>query len=259
LLLLAPKFSKEVLRELEGKLMKPYIQNVVSYLERRVEAFGLSAANNLCDAVVSGYSCPLTENQQEWPSEHCDHRQVGILYADIADYSRLSEQDEEGTHNRLVESMKTMETYVSANCGRVAHFAGDAILAEFKDADNALNCAINVQLWNLQKNAGLSSDKQILFRIGVNFGDVIADHGDIFGNAVNLTARLEKLAYSGGICVSESVRHRLEEDPSFEFVAMGKQYVKNISEPLEVFWIEFDSEAIEQVDHSCVASASVVT
>ena len=239
--------------------MGPFIQNAVSYLERRIEALGSFAADNRCDDVVSGYSYPLTKFQHVWPSENCDHRQVGILYADIVDYSRLSEQDEVGTHHRLVESMKIMEAHISVNCGRVAHFAGDAILAEFKDADNALNCAINVQLWGLQKNAGLSSDKQILFRIGVNFDDVIADQGDIFGNAVNLAARLEKLACSGGICVSESVRHRLKGHPSFKFVAMGKQYVKNISEPLEVFWIEFDSEAIEQVDHSCVASASVVT
>jgi len=238
--------------------MRPFIQNAVTYLERRIEALGSSAADNLCDAVVSGYSYPLTKYQQAWPSENCDHRQVGILYADIADYARLTEQDEEGTHHRLVESMKIMEAHVSANCGRVAHFAGDAILAEFKDADNALNCAINVQLWDLQRNASLNSDKQILFRIGVNFGDVIADQGDIFGNAVNLAARLEKLAYSGGICVSESVRHRLKGHPSFKFVAMGKQYVKSISEPVEAFWIEFDSEAIEQVDHTCATTLSEV-
>jgi class 3 adenylate cyclase len=236
--------------------MRPFIKNAVSYLERRIEALGSSAVDNLCDAVVSGYSYPLTKCQQTWPSESGSHRQVGILYADIADYTRLSELDEEGAHHRLVESMKIMEAHVAANFGRVAHFAGDAILAEFKDADNALNCAINVQLWDLHKNAGLSSDKQILFRIGVNFGDVIADHGDIFGNDVNLAARLERLACSGGICVSESVRHRLKDDPSFKFVAMGKQYVKNISEPVEAFWIEFDAEVIEPVDHSCATTLS---
>lgn len=239
--------------------MRPFIQNAVSYFARRFENFASTGTDKTCDVVVSGYSFPLDKYRQAWPCANCDHRQVGIMYADIADYSRLSELDEEGTHHRLVESMKIMQAHITENGGRVAHFAGDAILAEFKDADNALNCAINVQLWDLQKNAGLSSDKKILFRIGVNFGDVIADQGDIFGNAVNLAARLEELAHSGGICVSESVRRRLEGHPSFKFVAVGRQHVKNICEPVEVFWIEFDSEVIDQVDHGRVTSTSMVT
>lgn len=239
--------------------MKPFIQNAVSYFLAGAEAHQLSVTDNAGDVMVSGYSYPLTNRQQEPVAQDRDHRQVGILYADIAGYSRLTEQDEEGTHHRLLESMKIMEAYVSANYGRVAHLAGDAILAEFKDADNALNCAINMQLSDRRRNANLSADDQIFFRIGVNFGDVITNQGDIFGNAVNLAARLEELSHSGGICVSESVRTRLENDPSFKFVAMGKQYLKNISDPVEVFWIEFGAERIKQVDHSCVANFSAVT
>jgi adenylate cyclase len=235
--------------------MRPFIQNAVSYFLEGAEAHHSTATDSPPDVIVSGYCYSLTKNQQEMSPQSCDHRQVGILYADIADYSRLTEQDEEGTHHRLVESMKTMEAYVSANYGKVAHVAGDAILAEFKDADNALNCAINMQLSDHRRNASLSSDRQILFRIGVNFGDVIADQGDIFGNAVNLAARLERLAHSGGICVSESVRRRLKDDPSFKFIAMGKQYIKNISDPVEVFWIEFGAERVEQIDYTCLASA----
>ena len=234
--------------------MKPFIQNAVSYFLEGAKAHHSTATDSPGDVMVSGYSYPLTKNQHEMIPQSCDHRQVGILYADIVDYSRLTELDEEGTHHRLVESMKIMEAYVSANYGKVAHVAGDAILAEFKDADNALNCAINMQLSDHRRNASLSSDKQILFRIGVNFGDVIADQGDISGNVVNLAARLEKLAHSGGICVSESVRRRLTDNPSFKFIAMGKQYVKNISDPVEVFWIEFGAERIEQVDLTCLAS-----
>lgn len=236
--------------------MRSIIRNTVSYFEKIAGVLRLSASDSPTDVIVSGYSYPSTKNQQELSPVSCDRRQVGILYADIADYSRLTEQDEEGTHRRLVESMDIMEAYVSLNNGRVAHVAGDAILAEFRDADNALNCAINMQLSDRLRNAGLSSDCQILFRIGVNFGDVIADQGDIFGNAVNLAARLEKLAHTGGICVSESVRRRLKDHPSFKFIAMGKQYVKNISIPVEAFWIEFGAERIEQVDHSCVANVS---
>ena len=238
--------------------MKPFIQNVISYFLEESGAHHSAATGNSTDVIVSGYSYPLDKNQQEIFQQSCDRRQVGILYADIADYTRLTEQDEEGTHHRLVESMKTMEACVSANYGRIAHISGDAILAEFKDADNALNCAINMQLSDHQRNANLSPDKQIQFRIGVNFGDVITDGGDIFGIAVNLAARLEKLAHSGGICVSESVRKRLKNHPSFSFVAMGKQYVKNISDPVEVFWIEFDAGRIRQVNRAGAASGPAV-
>ena len=201
--------------------MRPFIQNAVSYFLGESEPQPLTTTDSAHDAIVSGYSYPLTETQPDVSPQSCGHRQVGILYADIVDYTRLTEQDEEGTHHRLVESLKTMEAYILANYGRVAHVAGDAILAEFKDADNALNCAINMQLSDHRRNAPLISERKILFRIGVNFGDVIADQGDIYGNAVNLAARLESLAHSGGICVSASVRHRLKNDSSFKFLAMG--------------------------------------
>jgi adenylate cyclase len=236
--------------------MRPFIQNAVSYFLGGGEPHHSTTTDSPHDVMVSGYSYPLTENQRDMSPKSCGHRQVGILYADIADYTRLTEQDEEGTHHRLVESMKTMEKYIFENYGRVAHVAGDAILAEFKGADNALNCAINMQLSDHRRNASLSSDRQILFRIGVNFGDVIADQGDIYGNAVNLAARLESLAHSGGICVSASVRLRLKDDSSFKFLAMGKQYVKNFSDPVEAFWIEFDAERVEHVNDTCLASAS---
>ena len=238
--------------------MRPIIQNAVSYFLGGVEPQHSTATDSQHDVIVSGYSYPLTENQRDMSRQSCGRRKVGILYADIVDYTRLTEQDEEGTHHRLVESMKTMEAYIFENYGRVAHVAGDAILAEFKDADNALNCAINMQLSDHRRNASVSSDRKILFRIGVNFGDVIADQGDIYGNDVNLAARLESLAHSGGICVSASVRRRLKDDSSFKFLAMGKQYVKNLSEPVEAFWIEFDAERVEQVDDTCVTHASAV-
>ena len=237
--------------------MKSLIQGVLTLLGQGGMRRHFSATSGSADIAISGYCSPATDNQLDPLSNCCDRRKVGIFYADIADYSRLTEQDEEGTHHRLVESMKIMEAYVAANNGRITHFAGDAILAEFKDAESALHCAINVQLVAQKYNGHLHSDQQVLFRIGVNFGDVIADQGDIFGNAVNLAARLETLAYSGGICVSDSVRRRLENHPSFNFVAMGKQYVKNISEPVEAFWIKIDAEQIDHVDHPSVVEAAV--
>jgi class 3 adenylate cyclase len=238
--------------------MKPFIQNAVSYFVEKAEALHSTSTDGPHDAIVSGYSCPLTNDQQELCQDSCDRRQVGILYADIADYSRLTEQDEEGTHHRLVESMNIIEAYVAANNGRVAHTAGDAILVEFKDIDSALHCAVNVQLAARDMNAQLPVNQRVLFRIGVNFGDVIADKGDIYGNAVNLAARLEELAKRGGICVSESVRSELEDNPAFKFVALGNQYVKNISEPVQVFWIEFDAQQVGDADFTSSLKVSVM-
>ena len=181
------------------------------------------------------------------------------MYADISNYARLIEQDEEGTHRRLVKAITIMMSHVADNKGRIAHLAGDAILAEFEDADSALHCAINVQLAARQWNADLYRDQQVLFRIGVNFGDVITDRGDIFGNTENLTARREKLACSGGVCVSESIREELDDHSSFKFVALGKQYVKNISEPVQVFWIEIDAQQIVDPDFTGAVKISPAT
>jgi class 3 adenylate cyclase len=235
------------------------VRNLGSFISRVGNWGSLAGIKHGSDLLVSGYVDLVGEkDSREIPATNLQHKQVAVLYADIANYTRLTEQDEEGTHRRLVEAFQIMMSHVADNNGRIAHLAGDAVLAEFKDADSALHCAINVQLSARQWNANFSADRPVLFRIGVNFGDVISDHGDIYGNAVNLAARLEKLASSGGICVSESVMKDLEGHPSIKFVAMGKQYVKNISEPVEVFWIEFDSEASEQVDYTCATTLSEV-
>ena len=237
--------------------MRPFIQNAVSYFKEKGEAPHSTSTDSARDAIVSGYSRPLTKNQQELCQDNCDRRQVGIFYADIAACSRLTEQDEEGTHHRLVESMKIMEAYVASNNGRVVHTAGDAILVEFEGIDSALLCAVNVHLAEQEMNARLPVNQRVLFRIGVNVGDVIADNGDIYGNAVNLAARLEKLAKIGGICISESVRSELEDNSVFNFVALGNQYVKNISEPVQAFWIEFDAQQVVEAEFSSSLKVSV--
>jgi len=174
------------------------------------------------------------------PLDRPDRRKAGIFYADIANYARLTEQDEEGTHMLLVEAITIMMTNVADNRGRIAHLAGDAILAEFENADSALHCAIRVQQAARLWNADRAAEQQVLFRIGVNFGEVISDRGDIHGNAVNLAARLERLASSGGICVSESVWRELDGNPDYRFVDIGNQCVSNIHQPVHAFWIEID-------------------
>jgi adenylate cyclase len=242
--------------------MKTFTDDVFSFFKQGFGLFPLSAAvGNTADnkdAFVSGYSNSQRSGQQRRFPDVLSHRRVGILYADIAAYSRLTEQDEEGTHHRLVEIMRIMEAYVTANNGRVAHTAGDAILAEFEDVRGALQCAVNVQLVARKLNARLPLDQRVLFRIGVNFGDVIADNGDIYGNSVNLAARLEQLADRGGICVSEPVRSQLEANSEFSFVALGMQYVKNISEPIQAFWIEFDEQQVVDEDLTGAAKVSAM-
>lgn len=252
------KSLKEISRRPENRAMKSFIQSAASLLEQGIEACHLSPDNNLHDAIVPGYSYPLTEDGPTPLQATYERGLVGVLYADIVDYSRLSEEDEEGIQQRLAGSMEIMQAQINANNGRVVHLADDAVLAEFKDADSALHCAINVQLSARQGNANFHANQQVLFRIGVSFGDVITDQDDVFSNAVNLASRLEKLAHTGGICVAESIRHRLKDHPSFKFVATGKQYMKNISEPVQAFWIEFDAEQVENSDHTSAVKVSAV-
>ena len=197
--------------------MNSFIQNTVSFFEKRIAARQLFATSTRGDVIVSGYSLPFNVNRNKPLPESCDRRQTGVFYADISNYSDLTEQDDEGTNHRLVESMKIMKEYIIASNGRVVHTAGDAILAEFKDVCGALHCAVNVQLAARELNARLHINQQVQFRIGVNFSDVIVDNDEIYGNAVNLAARLEKLAHSGGICVSESVRSELEDNSAYNF------------------------------------------
>lgn len=169
-----------------------------------------------------------------------DRRLAGIFYADIAGYARLSEQDEEKTHLRVVECMKIASECVCAHGGDVAHFAGDAILAEFSSAMRALECAICVQTRMRRFNTGRELGRQVQFRIGVNLGEVIPDHGDIFGNAVNLAARLEGIADPGGICVSETVRFIIGRSLPVRFVPLGEQKLKNFSDPILAYHVDID-------------------
>lgn len=241
------------------ELMKSLIQNAITYCKRGINSSMLSVAEISIPVLVSGYGYPVSADQSRRQSKALKRRQVGILYADVADYTRLTEEDEEGTHLRLVEIMQVMKKHVNASHGRVAHFAGDAILAEFEDADSALHCAINMQLAVRRWNADLDSNHQVRFRIGVNFGDVITKEGNIYGKAVNLAARLESLAGTGGICVSDTARSNLTSPSRLKFVSMGKRYVKNINQPVQAFWIEVDAQQVEDIDLTSAVKVSAVT
>ena len=160
---------------------------------------------------------------------------AAILYADVAAYSRLTGADEEGTHKTLSAYLDAMAAAIEGHDGRVVHYAGDAVLAEFRSVVAALACAVEIQKELGARNAEVPDERKVQFRIGVNLGEVIVDRDDIYGDGVNVAARLESLADPGGICVSgkvyEETRNRLE----VAFEEMGAQSVKNITEPVPAY------------------------
>jgi adenylate cyclase len=163
-------------------------------------------------------------------------RLTAILAADVAGYSRLMGQDEEGTHERLKAHLRDLiEPKIAEHRGRIVKNTGDGFLAEFASVIDAVRCAVEVQREMAERNAGTPAEKRIEFRVGINLGDVIAERDDIFGDGVNVAARLEALAEPGGICVSRVVRDQVRDKLDFAFEDLGEQSVKNIARPVRVY------------------------
>ena len=165
-------------------------------------------------------------------------RLVAILYADVANYSRLTGDDEDATHRRLRDYLEFIATTIQNHQGKVMHFAGDAVLARFDAVLDAMTSAIDIQQALEARNADLPESRQLKFRIGINLGDVIEDRDDIYGDGVNIAARLESLAEPGGICISESVKTALGNKLPQPFHSMGAQRVKNISDPVQAYSVD---------------------
>jgi class 3 adenylate cyclase len=163
-------------------------------------------------------------------------RLTAILAADVAGYSRLMGADEEGTHERLKAHLgELIEPKIAEHRGRVVKNTGDGLLAEFSSVVDAVRCAAEVQRAMADRNAETSEDKRITFRVGINLGDVIAEPDDIYGDGVNVAARLEALAEPGGICVSRVVRDQIRDKLPYPFEDKGEQSVKNIARSVRVF------------------------
>jgi adenylate cyclase len=160
---------------------------------------------------------------------------AAILYADVAGYSRLTGADEDATHRLLSECLDVFSQIVERHHGRVMHYAGDAVLAMFEAVVDSLSCAASIQRELDSRNGELPDAQKLLFRIGVNLGDVIEDRGDIYGDGVNIAARLESLAEPGGICISESVHTAVAEKLPLDYESLGDQQVKNISKPVRAY------------------------
>jgi adenylate cyclase len=163
-------------------------------------------------------------------------RLTAILAADVAGYSRLMGADEEGTHERLKAHLRELvDPKIAEHRGRVVKNTGDGFLAEFASVVDAVRCAVEVQRGMAERNAGLPPEGRIEFRVGINLGDVIAEANDIFGDGVNVAARLEALAEPGGICVSRVVRDQVRDRLDYAFEDLGEQQAKNIARPVRVY------------------------
>jgi len=169
-------------------------------------------------------------------TERVDRRLAAILAADVAGYSRLMGADEEGTLARLkAHRRELVDPKVKEHRGRVVKTTGDGLLAEFPSVVAAVRCAAEVQRGMLDREPEVPDEQRIRFRIGINLGDVIAEGGDIFGDGVNVAARLEALAEPAGICVSGVVRDQIRGKLPYPLEDRGEQNVKNIAVPVRVF------------------------
>jgi adenylate cyclase len=171
-------------------------------------------------------------------------RLAAVLAADVAGYSRLMGVDEEGTHERLqAHFAELVHPKIEEHRGRVVKNTGDGLLAEFASVVDAVRCAAAVQEGMSDRNSPIPTDERIEFRVGVNLGDVIAEGDDIFGDGVNIAARLEGLAAPGGVCVSGTVRDHIGDRLPYAFEDMGEQSVKNIARLVRVYAMRLEGIA----------------
>jgi adenylate cyclase len=178
--------------------------------------------------------------------ERVQRRLTAILAADIAGYSRLMGADEEGTLAQLkAHRQALLDPKIEEHQGRIVKTTGDGMLAEFASVVDALRCAIEIQRGMLERNADIPQERRIEFRVGINVGDIIIDGGDIYGDGVNVAARLEGIAEPGGICVSGRVQEDARGKLDIAFEDAGEQQLKNIAWPVRVYRVRLSSEAAQ--------------
>ncbi len=195
----------------------------------------------------------LSRNEDPLP-----RKLAAILYADVAGYSRLTGENEDATHHHLRECLDLISATIEQHDGRVVHYAGDAVLAEFGTVSNSLGCASAVQEELRAHNESLPEERRLLFRMGVNIGEVIEDRGEIYGDGVNLAARLEALAEPGGICISESVHTAVGKNLPLRYEFLGEQSVKNIANPVRAYAVRSRDVADDATPSPAVKSKPTV-
>ena len=164
-----------------------------------------------------------------------NHKLTAIFYADVAGYSRLTSHNEMGTHKRVMETLDFASEAIKEGQGAVLRYAGDAILAEFTSALKLVQTSVDIQREIESRNTEFSAEDKVQIRIGLNIGEVLQDRGEIFGDGVNLAARLEAAAKPGGICISAAVHDQIKGKLEVRFVDGGEEVFKNISNPVHVY------------------------
>jgi class 3 adenylate cyclase/TolB-like protein len=178
------------------------------------------------------------------PAQRTERQLVAVVAADIAGYSRLMGADEEGTLARLKACRRDLiDPGVARHRGRIVKTTGDGLLIEFTSPVEAVRWAVETQQGMIERNADVPEDRRILFRIGINLGDVIIEDRDLFGDAVNIAARLESLAEPGGICISGTMREQIRDRLALPFEDGGEQSVKNIARPIRIYALSADAVA----------------
>jgi TolB-like protein/class 3 adenylate cyclase len=179
------------------------------------------------------------------PVPAVERKLAAIFAADIAGYSRLMGLDETGTLERLKARREIMDRLIAAHRGRIFNTAGDSVIADFASAVDAVQCAVVVQEALAKENAGMAASEAMRFRIGIHVGDVIVEGTNLFGDAVNIAARLEAVAEPGGICVSGTVRDQIGSKLPIAFADLGEQQVKNIAQPIRAYRVQGKSTVTE--------------
>jgi len=169
------------------------------------------------------------------PEKSLGRRLVAIFAADAAEYSRLMGQNEVETLRVLMAHRAVMEAMIAQHGGRIANTAGDSVLAEFPSVVDAVQCATAVQEQLAQANETLPHDRRLEFRIGIHVGEVLMLGGDLFGNGVNMTVRLQALAEAGGLCLSAEAHEHVRNLLPLTFEDLGPQQIKNVDEPVRVY------------------------
>lgn len=168
---------------------------------------------------------------------------MAILAADVEGYSRMMHEDEAATLATLSSHRAICDNLIATFNGRVSASAGDSIVSEFASVTDAVKCAVAIQQHIHQANKSLPKERRMQFRIGVNVGDIIVREGDLYGDDVNVAARVEALADAGGICITRAVRDQIRDRLDFELEDLGEKEVKNIARPIRIFRVIFDPEA----------------
>jgi len=184
-------------------------------------------------------------------------RLVAVFAADVEGYSRLMGIDEVGTLKGLTERRAILDRLIGDHRGRIANTAGDSVLAEFGSAVDAIECAVEAQTAFAEANSSVAPDRRINFRIGVHIGEVMVRAGDLFGDGVNIAARLQSIAKPGSVCISGATYDQVRKVLPMTFVDLGVQQVKNIQEPIRAYQVVVPSEGREAADANAVETESL--